>query len=121
YTDSVKVPLFGDPMPSRTTSKKRPLSPSTPQVGVASDSSEAAIWERLIHPERDDLSPDAARSLLELTFGKEDRQRAHELVVRNQEDALSAKEQTDLQTYRSVSYFLDLLHAKARLSLKKRL
>jgi hypothetical protein len=110
---------IGDPMASRTSSKKRPESVASENAGSATDSSQAAIWGRLIQPDRDDLSPDAARSLLGVTFGDEDRLRAHELATKNQEDALSSEEQNALRNYREVSYFLDLLHAKCRLSLKK--
>jgi hypothetical protein len=35
--------------------------------------SDSAILSRLIRPERDDLSPDAARSLLKLEFEEQDR------------------------------------------------
>ena len=43
----------------------------------------------------------------------------HELVTRNQDDKLTAKEKTELENYRRVSFLLDLMHSKARKSLKK--
>jgi hypothetical protein len=43
----------------------------------------------------------------------------HELAVKNQEDKLTAKERTELENYRRVSFLLDLMHSKARRSLKK--
>ena len=43
----------------------------------------------------------------------------HELVVKNQDDKLRAKERTELENYRRVSFLLDLMHSKARRSLKK--
>lgn len=43
----------------------------------------------------------------------------HELAVKNQDDALTPAEKDELESYLRVSYFLDLMHAKARTSLKK--
>ena len=43
---------------------------------------EAAILSRLIRPERADLSPDAARSILKLDFEDQDRARVHELATK---------------------------------------
>ena len=40
-------------------------------------------------------------------------------AVKNQDDALTPAEKTELENYLRVSYFIDLMHAKARLSLKK--
>jgi hypothetical protein len=41
------------------------------------------------------------------------------LLARNQDDDLSPDEKADLESYLRVSAFLDLMHAKARRSLKK--
>ena len=43
----------------------------------------------------------------------------HELAVKNQEDRLSPKEKAEMENYRRVSFLLDLMHSKARRSLKK--
>ena len=42
------------------------------------------------------------------------------LAVKNQDDALTPAEKAELETYLRVSHFIDLMHAKARLSLGKR-
>ena len=42
----------------------------------------------------------------------------HELAVKNQEDRLSPKEKAEMENYRRVSFLLDLMHSKARRSLK---
>jgi hypothetical protein len=55
------------------------------------------------------LTPD----LPDVTFACQD------LVTRNQDDALTPTERADLESYLQVSSFLDLMHAKARRSLKK--
>jgi hypothetical protein len=84
-----------------------------------SQSGDAGLLARLIRPDDDDLSPEAARALLNIRFQKSDLTRIHELVTKNQEDALTAVEKADLESYLRVSSFLDLVHAKARHSLKK--
>jgi hypothetical protein len=81
---------------------------------------EGAILARLIRPEDDDLPAEAARALLNIRFGRHDLDRIHELVTKNQEDALTPAEKADLESYLHVSSILDLMHAKARRSLKKR-
>jgi hypothetical protein len=80
---------------------------------------EAAILARVIQPEHDDLPPAAARALLKLAFNAEDRERMHELAVKNQGGKLTVAEQKELNGYLRVGRLLDLLGAKARLSLKK--
>jgi len=80
---------------------------------------EAAILKRLIRP-GEKLSQAAARALLRLDFDEADRVRMHELAQKNQADDLSQKEESELQSYLKVGLFLDLLHAKANHSLRKR-
>ena len=82
--------------------------------------SEAAILTRVIQPDNDDLPAAAARALLKLAFTADDRQRMHELAVKNQAGKLTATEQQELSGYLRVGRLLDLLGAKVRLSLKKR-
>ena len=79
----------------------------------------AALWNRLLRPDRGDLPPEVARFLLRLSFDQRDLDRMHELAARNQEGALSPAEQEELTTYRQVGLQLDLLRAKANLSLKR--
>ena len=80
---------------------------------------DAGILARLIRPDDDNLSAEAARALLNIRFDKSDLARIHELVTKNQDDALTPAEKADLESYLRVSSFLDLMHAKARRSLKK--
>jgi hypothetical protein len=80
---------------------------------------EAEILARLVRPEEDDLTPEAARALLRLQFDEWDLARLHELVTRNQDGILTAGEQTELDSYLRVSALLDLVQAKARRTLKK--
>jgi hypothetical protein len=55
--------------------------------------SEAAILTRVIQPNRDDLSLAGARAFLKLEFTADDRERMHELAVKNQGEKLPAEEQ----------------------------
>ncbi len=79
-------------------------------------SAETVILNRLIKPEHK-LPRAAARALLQLDFDEQDRARMHELALKNQADELTAREETELQSYLKVGLFLDLIHAKARRSL----
>ncbi len=52
--------------------------------------SEAAILARVIQAVQDDLSPAAARALLKFAFTPRDRDRMHELAVKNQDGAVDS-------------------------------
>jgi hypothetical protein len=52
-------------------------------------------------------------------FTEADRRRMHELAVKNQKGALTAKEERDLDSYVRIGRFLDLLGAKAMKALPK--
>lgn len=80
---------------------------------------ESAILGRLIRPERDDLSPEAARSILQLAFDEQDRARMHELALKAQLGELTAEEQAEIESYRRIGRLVDLMHSKARRSLKR--
>ena len=73
----------------------------------------------MIHPERGELSPEAARSILKITFEPRDLERMHELVVKGQEGALTDDDEEELDSYRRVGRLLDMMHSKARLALKR--
>ena len=67
-----------------------------------------------------DLPNDTAQAVLQLlSLDQADLDRMHELVTKNQADALTPAEKAELENYIRVSYFVDLMHAKARLSFKK--
>lgn len=80
---------------------------------------EARIFGRIIKPDERTLSLAAARALLKLDFDEGDRRRMHELAAKNQEESLSPVERADLDAYVHVGLVLDLLHTKAKLSLKR--
>jgi hypothetical protein len=80
---------------------------------------DAAILARLIHPEQANLPTEVAKAVLAIRFDSGELDHIHELVTKNQDDALTSAEKADLESYLRVSSFLDLMHAKARRSLKK--
>ena len=80
---------------------------------------EASILSRMVRPEQDDLSSAEAQAVLRLDFDRTDLDRLHELVTKNQEDALTPAERSELESYLRLSSLLDLMHAKARLTLQK--
>jgi hypothetical protein len=83
-------------------------------------SREAAIIARMIHPEKDDVPDDGiARAMLRLSLDQSDLDRLHELVVKNQDDALAPDEKAELESYLRLSLIVDLMHAKALRTLKK--
>ncbi len=65
------------------------------------------------------LSPEAARSLLKLTFSEDDRKRVSRLLARNQDGRLTADERAELDEYLRADAFLSSLKSKARLLLKR--
>ncbi len=79
---------------------------------------EAAIWERVIHPEGQ-LTPGAARAILQLEFPRADRQRLHALALRAQEGQLSSDEEAEIDNYERVGTMLSILQSKARKVLKR--
>ena len=81
--------------------------------------SEAAILGRLIRPDDGGLTAAAAEALLAIRFDHHDLDRMHELAVKNQQDKLTAQEKAEMENYRRVSFLLDLVHSKARRSLKR--
>lgn len=79
-----------------------------------------AIWTRLLKPDHGDMTPEAARFFLKLSFDQHDLNRMQELAARNQQGKLTPDEQDELKNYRQVGLQLDLLRAKAKLTLKQR-
>jgi uncharacterized protein YnzC (UPF0291/DUF896 family) len=81
--------------------------------------SEAAILARLIEPEKDDLAPEAAQSLLTIDFADVDVVRMNELAEKARQGTLRESETVELESYRHVGHLLALMQSKARSSLKR--
>ena len=78
----------------------------------------AAILNRLIEPEHDDLPPETAQYLLRLDFPKKDQARVAKLSAKADEGTLTPDEREELEEYLRVADLLALLQSKARLCLK---
>jgi hypothetical protein len=79
--------------------------------------SEVMILARLLSKDKGHLPAAMARYLLTLGFNEDDKARMHNLVVRNQEDALSEAEKDELFAYGKAGTLLSILKSKARRAL----
>lgn len=75
---------------------------------------DVAILDRLIQPERGDLSAAGARDFLKIDFEPGDHERMQKLAIKAQDGALTSAEQSELTEYERVGHLIDLLHSKAR-------
>ncbi len=80
---------------------------------------EAAILERVVAPKVPGLSEEAARGLLSFKFDRGTTQKIRTLLQKNNRGTITAEDRLTLENYLRVGQFLDLVHAKARLSLRK--
>lgn len=80
---------------------------------------DAAVFGRLVKPDRGDFSPDTAREILSLHFDDRDVERMSELSLKAQDGTLTPDEQAEIESYRRAGYLLGVLWSKARLSLKR--
>jgi hypothetical protein len=81
---------------------------------------EADILEQVVMPDRPGFSPEAARAILALRFDTSAISRMDELAEGNRQGTLTQGEQEELAMYMRVGNFLNLMQAKAHLSLAKR-
>jgi hypothetical protein len=80
---------------------------------------EAAILSAVVAANEGDLPAEAARSLLGLHFRQDAVDRMNKLAERNRRGELTEAEQVELENYLRVATFLNLVQAKARLSLAR--
>lgn len=85
---------------------------------ATSETTETAIFERIVLPNDPDLSERAARSILAMEFSPEDRERMQQLADKAQAGKLSPDEQQTIDNYERVGHYLSILQSKARLALK---
>jgi hypothetical protein len=78
---------------------------------------EADILAQVVEPDRPDLPPDTAKAILSLRFNRAAVRRMNKLADKNRRGALRDAERAELERYVRVGDFLNLLHAKARVSL----
>jgi hypothetical protein len=80
---------------------------------------ESSIWERVVEPSWDDLSPEAANALLRLRFQQRDIDRMNELSALARDGALSEVQERELEMYNRVGHMLAIMQSKARMALNK--
>jgi hypothetical protein len=78
---------------------------------------EVEILTDVINPQRGDFSASVAREVLNLHYSDRTQARIRDLLSSNNAGTISADERSDLDKYLRVGQFIDLIQAKARLSL----
>ena len=86
-------------------------------LSLAPSPEAAEILSRVIRPEKGDLTTAGAESLLGLAFSSGDQERLCELAELNQNDELKESDRRELESFLQIGLMIDLLHAKARLTL----
>jgi hypothetical protein len=81
--------------------------------------SEADILEDIVGPDQPGLNPEVARFLLKLKFSDKAARHIRRLLQKNNRGAIDAQDRLLLERYLRVGQFLDLLQAKAKLSLNQ--
>lgn len=79
---------------------------------------EVSILARVLAKGQGELPVGMARYLLDLAFGRRDKERMHDLAVRNQDDGLSNDEKEELAAYAKTGTVLSILKSEARRVLK---
>ena len=82
-------------------------------------SQEAEILSRIIAPDNPSFSAEGARSILELGFSEDDGERMKALAAKARQGSLNEQEESLLNAYLFLGSLVDVMHSKARLSLKK--
>ena len=85
----------------------------------ASTITEADILAEIIAPNRPGFGPELAQSILALKFSKSATTKIRGLLRKTNRGTVSAAERLALEKYLRVGQFLDLLQAKARVSLRR--
>ena len=88
-------------------------------MGSSPRNDEASILSRAIDPDSGVWAPSVAQGILSLALSSADRERMNELAAKARDGSLGADEQLEIESYRQACRLLDLMKAKARLSLKK--
>jgi len=80
---------------------------------------EASILSRAIDADGGAWAPAVAHGILSLALSAADRDRMNELAAKSRDGSLGADEQLEIESYRQACRLLDLMKAKARVSLKQ--
>lgn len=79
---------------------------------------ESDILADIIAPDQGNLTPEVARSVLCWKFTDRALGRMNDLADRNRKGTISAEERQDLEKYLRVGSLINIVQAKARLSLE---
>ena len=86
-------------------------------ISDLTDLTEADILTDLIVPDEPSFTAEAARALLQLRFDTQTTRRIRALLQKNNRGTITVAERLALEKYLRVGTLVDLLQAKARLSL----
>ena len=78
---------------------------------------EADILSDVVAPTQPTLAPEVARAILDLRFSAAATGRLKQLAEKNRQGTLTEAERNDLEKYLRVGNFINLIQAKARVSL----
>jgi hypothetical protein len=78
---------------------------------------DSAILSAVVAPQSPTLAPDVAKALLAWQFNASETERMRELADKNRQESLTDLEREELESFLRVGEFLNLVHAKARISL----
>jgi len=79
---------------------------------------EADILAEVVAPDQPTLTEEFARAVLSVRFNDRATDQIRELLQKNNAGTITTAEKSDLEKYIRVGQFLDLMQAKARLSLQ---
>ncbi len=80
---------------------------------------EADILEKLVGAMGSRLTAQVARAILNVKFDAETTRRIRRLLQKNNRGRISAEERLTLENYLRVGQLVDLLHAKAKATLRR--
>lgn len=80
---------------------------------------EAGILSRVIQPGTGGWDKAAASAILSFSFSADDRERMLVLLAKAKADELDEKEKTELQNFQKAGRTLELMKARARISLQQ--
>jgi hypothetical protein len=86
---------------------------------IAPYPTEADVLLDVVQPKVGSLPPAAAEFFIELEFSQRAKDRMSQLCDRGNQGELTPQERAEIEAYRRVGMLLDLLQAKARLSLRQ--
>lgn len=79
----------------------------------------AAVLSRALQSKGGDVPPEGARFIIDLSIKEDDKKRTLELLAKQQEGRINAREREELESYVHADNMLSILKAQAILALKK--